>query len=260
MAIPSKITFNKLTYREKSCIISLKEVYTMIVYKITNTVNGKVYIGATKRRLKDRWNDHCKRAKKFSDRKLYKAINECGEDNFTIEQIVEVDSFDDLYRIEAENIKLYDSVQNGYNTLSEAPQIEDWEEFYSEFKAVMQTDCVRQKISQSMKAYRQEHRFTDIHRQRISKSAIGNKNGRGNKSHSIACYCIVDGNKYSFNNYKEAGLWWYNTYHPFGDVYSSATYQRKIIDCIENGYCVYRDKHTHKDTIIVSSVIRWYRV
>lgn len=30
----------------------------MIIYKITNTVNNKIYIGMTTRLLEERWHDH----------------------------------------------------------------------------------------------------------------------------------------------------------------------------------------------------------
>jgi hypothetical protein len=33
----------------------------MIIYVITNTINGKVYVGQTARELNVRWKEHCKK-------------------------------------------------------------------------------------------------------------------------------------------------------------------------------------------------------
>lgn len=224
----------------------------MIVYKITNKVNGMVYIGATKRKLSDRWKEHLKYSKKYPDRKLYKAINEFGKDSFLIEIIAEVDTFDELYKLETESIRKYNSVNNGYNTQSVSPQREDWEEYYTYLKSCM-TDDVKHKISETMKAHIAKNGISDIHRQRLSESAMGNKNGEGNPSHSVACFCIGKYGRHEFRNYKEAGLWWYNTCKPFGENYSQATYQRKIIDCIDKGYCYFKRKKYKFDDI------KWYR-
>ena len=63
------------------------------IYKITNNVNGKVYIGQTIQTIKERFYQHC--ATKCSDSVLnmaiHKAIKKYGKSNFTIEVIEEVD-------------------------------------------------------------------------------------------------------------------------------------------------------------------------
>ena len=235
----------------------------MYVYKITNLLNDKVYIGATKRRLHDRWNDHMKRRFKFPERKLYAAINADGPENFKMEQLYETDSFDELYAVEAEQIALHNSVENGYNTLSAAPQHEDWEELYSSFQRIMHSDDVRHRISRSMKQYRAEHPFTAEHIKKLGDAQRGRKMSPERAllcaTRNIPCYCIYHGERYDFKNYKDAGIWWFNTCHPFGDKYSQATYQRKIIDCIDVGQCRVK-RHGEPEIIITKSDIEWYRV
>ena len=54
---------------------------TGMIYKITNTVNDKVYIGQTIQQLKRRWNQHCCYSK-FSDVHLYRAMRAYGIDKF----------------------------------------------------------------------------------------------------------------------------------------------------------------------------------
>jgi group I intron endonuclease len=59
----------------------------MIIYKITNILNNKIYIGKTTKTLKIRWNTHLRDSKKNSNIYLYNAIKKYGKDNFIIEQI-----------------------------------------------------------------------------------------------------------------------------------------------------------------------------
>ena len=227
----------------------------MIVYKISNNFNGKVYIGATKRSLQDRWKEHCHCGEtgENSTHELYRDMYKYGIDNFKIEVLKDCVTFEELYDTETRFIHEYDAVESGYNTYHCSPTREDWEEFYQHMKDSM-TDEVKGRISQTLKSYRQEHPFSDKHRQRLSEKAIGNRNGEGNPSHSIPCFCVngITGERWEFRNIKEAGLWWYNTYHPFGNNYSQATYQRKILEEMEKGYCMFKRKKYTFD-------IHWYK-
>lgn len=59
------------------------------IYKITNKINGKVYIGKTIHSIETRWNQHIYESKKqrYECRPLYDAFNKYGIENFTIEEI-----------------------------------------------------------------------------------------------------------------------------------------------------------------------------
>ena len=57
---------------------------TGIIYKITNIINNKVYIGQTVNTIKQRWNKHCH---SNGCRSLYNAILKYGKENFNIEII-----------------------------------------------------------------------------------------------------------------------------------------------------------------------------
>ena len=59
------------------------------IYKITNQLNGKCYVGKTMLTIQERWKQHLKDAKRerCNNRPLYKAINKYGENNFKIEQL-----------------------------------------------------------------------------------------------------------------------------------------------------------------------------
>lgn len=59
------------------------------IYKITNQINGKVYIGKTSKTIEERFKEHKRKALEHPNRYLYDAINHYGFNNFTIEQIEE---------------------------------------------------------------------------------------------------------------------------------------------------------------------------
>lgn len=64
---------------------NLKDKYKNAkIYKITNTVNGKIYIGSTHLNLEKRLNQHIYVAKKNPIYPLHKAMSELGQDKFKI--------------------------------------------------------------------------------------------------------------------------------------------------------------------------------
>lgn len=83
-----------------------------IVYIITNTVNGKVYIGQTRKALSERMRHHF--SKYETCRKLKEAIEQYGEKSFTY-SVLELVPFSKLNEREAYFIKKYNSIENGYN-------------------------------------------------------------------------------------------------------------------------------------------------
>lgn len=63
------------------------------IYKITNKINGKIYIGKTSLpKIEDRMQQHIRDSKKIrcEKRPLYDAFNKYGIENFTIEEIEQV--------------------------------------------------------------------------------------------------------------------------------------------------------------------------
>ena len=87
------------------------------IYKITNKINGKSYIGQTIQNVKERFYQHCatKCSQAILNMVIHKAINKYGKSNFTIEVIEEVESTN-LNDRERYWIKYYDSYSNGYNS------------------------------------------------------------------------------------------------------------------------------------------------
>lgn len=88
----------------------------MVIYKITNTVNGKVYIGQTiQKNPMMRWYAHCADARKGVDGHLYDSIRKYGVDKFTWEVIDHAESLDELNAKEYELIAHYKTLGETYN-------------------------------------------------------------------------------------------------------------------------------------------------
>ena len=87
------------------------------IYKITNKINGKSYIGQTIQNVKERFYQHCatKCSQAILNMVIHKAINKYGKSNFTIEVIEEVESTN-LNDREKYWIRYYDSYNSGYNS------------------------------------------------------------------------------------------------------------------------------------------------
>ena len=86
------------------------------IYKISNTINNKKYIGKTSNSIEYRWKQHLYSYKDSSKKHyhLYAAMNKYGIDNFFIEEVGKY-SEDSLNYWETYWIKYYDSYNNGYN-------------------------------------------------------------------------------------------------------------------------------------------------
>lgn len=84
------------------------------IYKITNDINQKIYVGKTERTVEERFLEHCRAFKRESceKRPLYSAMRKYGIEHFHIELIEETDNPEEreIYWIE----KL-GSFKNGYN-------------------------------------------------------------------------------------------------------------------------------------------------
>lgn len=128
----------------------------MIIYKITNKVNGKIYIGQTIRSLESRWWDHCKPSAK---QVIGHCINKYGKENFTIEQIDSANSLDELNEKEVYWINFFDSRNKeiGYNIA-----------FGGENKIM--TDEIKEKLSIANSG-KKKPPMSEEHRRKLSEAA-----------------------------------------------------------------------------------------
>ena len=85
------------------------------IYKITNRVNNKCYIGQTRFTVEHRFKQHIKNYNiEHRKQPLYMAFDKYGLNNFTVETIEECD-INKLDEREKYWIAYYDSFKNGYN-------------------------------------------------------------------------------------------------------------------------------------------------
>jgi len=93
----------------------------MVIYKIKNTINSKIYIGQTCRDPKIRKREHFN-LKNCSSRILKEDIKSFGVSAFSFEVIESCSSFEDLNKMEEFFIKENDCLHpNGYNLIVGAP-------------------------------------------------------------------------------------------------------------------------------------------
>lgn len=148
------------------------------IYKITNKLNGKVYIGQSKN-IERRWKDHLKAKDNFP---IHRAIRKYGKEAFTFEVILEC-SLEDLNLQEQLYIKIYDSVINGYNCTwgggvgsyrsdSTRKRMSDSAKKHPRGAAVKgstKSDEYKRKMSETMKG----RVFSEEHKRRLSESHKG---------------------------------------------------------------------------------------
>lgn len=92
----------------------------MLIYKITNTINNKCYIGQTIKSAEERWKEH--QSHVFGthpndiNKTLYKAIRKYGLENFKFEVLQDnIETYEQLDKAEIYWIDYYNSFVKGYN-------------------------------------------------------------------------------------------------------------------------------------------------
>lgn len=217
----------------------------MIIYKATNKINGKCYIGQTRHSLEYRKARHLSAARNGAMTHFYCAIRKYGESNFDWEIICSTNDPDRLNELETFYITQYDSIKHGYNMIDGGDNnIMDIESVRTKHKLKMQSREVRKKLSDTMKQkIARGEFFTPEHRANLSKSAIGNHNFGTGDTRSIGCYCITSaGETKHFHSYRDAWNWWKTIDNPFNSQ-AECVYQRKIKQSIEFGYYTYGRNH-----------------
>ena len=217
----------------------------MIIYKITNLINQKVYIGQTTKSLEERMLQHRNAFVSHQKTYLYGAMHKYGWDNFKFEVIdTSAQTKEELDNLERYYISKYNSMVEGYNmTEGGDSNPMDCERSREKHDRVMRSVEVRSKISDSMKAsYAKRGGPTVEHRLNLSKqkkelyaSAKGDEVrakfrasyvltpehlAAANEGRRKGVYCIdTEGNVVAtFDWVKEAAQWWYDNGYVVKDV------------------------------------------
>jgi group I intron endonuclease len=141
----------------------------MIIYRIVNLINEKVYVGQTIRPLRDRWMQHLRDARNL-DYPLYRAMRKHGKENFNIEVVASCSNVDELNLKESELISLYKSDKEcfGYNILGGGSNY-------------VMPDEVKNKISKALTGKKFKQHISDEEKSKIARQngmkAVKNLNG-----------------------------------------------------------------------------------
>jgi group I intron endonuclease len=113
----------------------------MIVYKATNMVNDKVYIGKTVHSLERRKSQHLHELKKNNNQYFKRALRKYGKENFEWEVLTETDDEKKLNVLEKFYIAAYKKMTDVYNLTNGGEGVSGY----------IPTEEIRKKISESLK-------------------------------------------------------------------------------------------------------------
>lgn len=142
------------------------------IYKITNSVNNKIYVGKSTRPVNERFKRHIRDALNHPNSRIHiqRAINKYGADKFQCQEIDTAKTLEELSLKEMYWIKTLDSYKNGYNMTVGG----EGGDTYS-------------KLS--------ENQLSDI-KNKISLSNKGKNNGM---SRSLKCKSVITGEEHIFD-------------------------------------------------------------
>jgi group I intron endonuclease len=143
----------------------------MVIYKASNKINGKIYIGRTIQELNKRISQHMS---KSSDCSYFKnALEKYGVDGFVWEVIDTANSLDDLNDLEYHYIKQYGSYKRdyGYNLTLGGHGV----------RGFTHSEATKLKISKSKIGVKLPP-FSDRHKRRIGKANKGNKHSKASRN------------------------------------------------------------------------------
>lgn len=156
------------------------------IYKITNKLNGKVYIGQSIH-IKTRWIQHITAKDNIL---IHKSIQKYGAENFSFEVLLECPA-EMLNDWERDMIALYDCISpNGYNLTEGGKGYQRSEETKKKLsdahKGIHFSEETKKKISNALKGNRNSkgRHLSEESKRKISKSREGKPSNHKGKHHS----------------------------------------------------------------------------
>lgn len=146
---------------------------TKFIYKITNKLNGKIYIGQTTNPTR-RFQEH--RAKGYSQEEekiLYKAFDKYGISNFSFEILEEVENYNER---EKYWIKVFNSMApNGYNMTpgGDEPPVFHGEEHYLCSHSKDTVDLVKKMLKETKIAPKEIAKVTGYNTSSVNRINLG---------------------------------------------------------------------------------------
>lgn len=147
------------------------------VYKITNKVTNKIYIGITNQGSGARYRHHWYESRIGEPSPIHRSMAKYGEDNFTLEIIDFADTYDELKEKEKYWIKQYNSTDKsiGYN-LTEGGDGTFGRKHSEDTKEKIRQKAIGRKVSEETKKKMSETRLgkcSDKQREHLLKLTVG---------------------------------------------------------------------------------------
>jgi group I intron endonuclease len=149
-----------------------------IIYLLTNTINGKQYVGQTSVGLDERWRRHCRYARRGNPQYLCRAIRKYGPDAFTRE-ILEHTTVEDVNVREIYWISELKTLEHGYNMTEGGEGMRGWvpsEETRAKLRAAKSGENNPMHGKTGKKAPNYGKKFSDEFRAKLSAALSGEKN------------------------------------------------------------------------------------
>lgn len=206
----------------------------MLIYKITNDINNKVYIGQTSKTLANRIMNHKSSMIAGQDTHLYRAMRKYGWEHFTFEIIHDnISSKSELNRLETYYIRKFDSVRCGYN-MTDGGELNPMDSpiVQQHHQQSMRSAKVRNQIKETLLNYYANNEYSSAGKKKLSeykKAQYASPEGdvirakfRNSfklskehqaaliNSHKKSLYCVdIDNNVVAeFEFVKDAAIWW----------------------------------------------------
>ena len=161
----------------------------MYIYKISNKINNKVYIGQSIKPIEERFKRHVSDSvNNILDTHFARAIRLHGAENFYIELIDTASTQEELTQKEQAWIRYYNAVEEGYN----------------------ETDATSKCGGNTYKSKTDEEK--EIIKEKIRQTKLGGKNPNAKK---IKCFNVETEKEYLFDSMAEAKEFFHQDKHQF---------------------------------------------
>lgn len=145
---------------------------TIIIYKHTNTISGKCYIGKTKSTIEKRWKAHVNAALKGKSFHISHAIRKYPLDSWIHETLESTETTADANICESKWISIFNSndCNHGYNMTpgGDGGKTSNPEEMSKKMKNVPKTPEHKEKMRQAQKKYWSNPPASDTRRQKLA--------------------------------------------------------------------------------------------